>query len=143
MLDAVKDRLEARLPEFAGRIETAVDFTRLLKDRGLPQSSTAFVIPLGLQGQRANDATGIFSQAYSETVGVLLVARSHDQTGSKALGQLRPIIGQVLEALAGWSPGSDFGVFELRRGDLAGVGGGALFYMIEFSINDQLRITVQ
>ncbi|NIZ12904.1 hypothetical protein [Phaeobacter sp. HF9A] len=143
MLEAIKDRLEGRVPAFDGRIETAVDLTRLLKDRGIPQTSTAFVVPLGLQGQRANDATGMFSQGYSETIGVLLVARSHDQTGARALKTLRPTIQQVLEALAGWSPGSDFGVFELRRGDLAGVSGGALLYMIEFSINDQLRIKVQ
>jgi len=143
MLDAVKDRLTAHVPSFAGRIETAVDLTRLLKDRGLPPNSTAFVVPLGLQGRPANDATGIYSQAYAETIGVLLVVRSHDQTGGKALEELRPVIQQVLEALAGWSPGSDFGVFELRRGDLAGISNGALLYMIEFSINDQLRITVQ
>ena len=143
MLDAVKERLETRLSEFAGRIETSVDLTKLLNDRGIPQNSTAFVVPIGLQGRRAPDATGIFMQDYVETIGVLLVARSYDQTGSQALEKLRPSIQQVMEALAGWSPGSAFGVFELRQGNVAGISGGALFYMIEFSINDQLRITVQ
>ncbi len=142
MLDEVKARLETFVPD-AGRIETAVDLTRLLKDRGLPQTSTAFVVPLGLQGKRAGDATGVFTQEYAVTVGVLLVARSHDQTGSKALDALWPVILQVMNALGGWSPGTEFGVFELRRGDIAGMSGGALLFMLEFSINDQLRITVQ
>lgn len=143
MLDEVKARLLAHVSAFAGRIETAADLTQLLKERGLPSNSTAYVVPLGLQGRLANDATGIFSQEYAETVGVLLVARVHDQTGGRALKDLRPTIQAVMEALAGWSPGSDFGVFELRRGDLAGISNGALLYMLEFSINDQLRITVQ
>lgn len=143
MLDTIKDRLIAQIPSFAGRVETALDLTRLLKERGLPARSTTFVVPLGLQGLRADATTGFFRQTYSETIGVLLVERVHDQTGSRALEDLRPTIQAVLQALAGWSAGSDLGVFELRRGELAGISNGALLYMIEFSINDQLRIAVQ
>ena len=76
----------------------------------------------------------------AESVGVVLFLRGHDQTGARALSNLRPFIGTVINAIAGWQPSGEIGVFQLSRGALVDINGGLLSYQLDFSINDQLRI---
>lgn len=140
MLGATVARLKAEVPALGQRVEEAAQLTDMLEKRGLPQRSTTFVVPLGLQARPASYATGAVIQDFAETIGVLLVARVTDQTGATALSKIRPLIQEVATALVGWDPGTGFGGYELRRGTLAGIRDGALLYMIEFSIADQLRI---
>ncbi|KXF92090.1 hypothetical protein [Phaeobacter inhibens] len=140
MLAAVVERLNVGVPALGGRIEEAAELTDMLQKRGLPQRTTTFVVPLGIQARPLAHATGAVIQDFAETIGVLLVARVHDQTGANALAKIRPLIMDVVSTLVGWAPDASFGVFELRRGTLVGIRDGALIYMTEFSITDQLRI---
>jgi len=140
MLDAVITRLKAQVPDLGGRIEGAVSMAEMMRANRLPENATAIVLPLGLVGQAADTGTGLFRQGISETVGVLLIARSQDRLGEKALARIRPLIGEVIAAIAGWAPGDELGVFQLSRGALVSMAKGTLVYQLDFSINDQLRI---
>lgn len=140
MLDAVIDRLNANVPDLGGRAEGAADMAEMMRSNRLPENATAIVLPLGMLGRSADTGTGAFTQEFSETVGVLLIARVHDRLGKKALKRIRPLIGEVIAALAGWAPGDELGVFQLSRGALASMSKGTFVYQLDFSINDQLRI---
>lgn len=142
MIEAVEDRLEAMVPELVGRIQGAAEFSAALRDGAFPRGgASAFLIPMGLQGGAADAVTGQFSQEYNEVLGVLLTFTSADRTGEKALKQMRPIIFAVIEALAGWSSGEELGVFRLLRGGLTPGPRGQMTYQLDFSIQDQLRIS--
>ena len=142
MIEAVITRLETLVPELAGRIEGAVDFAELVRSGNLPQHGvSAHVVPLGLRAKPAQTAAGSFVQGYTETLGVILTARSDTPTGKRILGDIRGFLFQVIEALCGWAPGNEIGVFTLAGGGLSSADRGAFAYRIEFSIDDQLRIT--
>lgn len=141
MLEAVADRLKAQVASIS-RAEAAVDLSDLLEKKAIPETSTTYVLPLGLQARAAAVATGLFSQEVAETIGVLLIERTRSKTGARAYNEIRATIFAVIEAIGGWTADPEtLGVFELRRGTLMGIQNGAIIYLIEFSITDQLRIT--
>ncbi|MGC9368708.1 MAG: phage tail terminator protein [Paracoccaceae bacterium] len=141
MLDAVADRLKAQVPALNTRVEDAAAFAALMRTNKLsPAPLSAYVLPLGLAGKTADAATGLFRQSYAETIGVVLVVRGADPQGQRALENVRPLIMSCIEAIAGWAPGDEVGVFQLSRGALLNMRHGTLFYQLDFSINDQLRI---
>lgn len=140
MIDAVVARLNAQVPDLNGRVQEALALAEMIREGRLPQHATALVIPLAFAGQAADTGSTIFRQPFTETVAVLLVLPVHDQTGRKALARLRPLLGEVIAAVAGWAPGDELGVFQLRRGGLVSAEGGRMLYQLEFSITDQLRI---
>jgi hypothetical protein len=140
MLDAVVDRLKTRVTDFGDRVEGVASVSDLIQSGRAPAHTSAYVLPLGLQGQTADVATGTFRQDFSETIAVLLFASVLDRVGKKALDRVRPLISDVMNAIAGWAPSDELGVFQLRRGSLISLTKGVLIYQIEFSINDQLRI---
>jgi hypothetical protein len=141
-IDPVKARIGDRVPALAGRIEGAAELAALVRDGALPQvMPAAFVIPLGLQGGRADVATAIFRQPYVEVVAVVLVVEAAgDATGAIALPELGTLIDAAVPAIAGWAPDTAPGVFELRRGALVSLTAGAVIYQLEFGLNNQLRI---
>lgn len=143
MLDAVQARLDATVPDLAGKVHSAADFQRLVASGQTPQHDpAAFVLPLGLQGGQAEAITGIFRQALVETVGVVLTLRDHSRTGSSVADRLREFIDEIIATLAGWSPSDATpGVFVLRSGRLLRVDRVMLAYQLDFSIDDQLRLT--
>lgn len=140
MLDAVVARLTGQVSDLNNRVEQAAFLAELLRQGRAPQGALAVVIPIGLQGGAGDTGTGLFRQPFTETIAVLLFADAHDQAGLRALNRIRPLIDEVVTALAGWAPGDETGVFELRRGFLVSIAGGRLVYQLEFSISDQLRI---
>lgn len=140
MIDLVVARLRNQVSDLRS-VEGAAEFKKLLAGRGVPQNDpAAYVIPLGMRGGKAEAITGMFTQQVAESIGVVLFLRGHDQTGARALGNLRPFIATVIEAIAGWQPSGEIGVFQLSRGALVDINGGLLSYQLDFSINDQLRI---
>lgn len=142
MLDAVQARLQTQIPDLAGRVQDAADFTEMLKRGGAPAATpAAFVIPAAMIGRQPASATGLFIQDYTESISVVLVFSSTDPRASRAFKRLRPFIADVIEAIAGWTPGGTVGVFQLARGAVLGVGEGRLTYQLDFSIFDQLRIS--
>lgn len=141
MIDAVVARLKAEVPDLSNRVEESAFLADLLNKGRMPQGATAIVFPARLQGGKSQTATGYYHQEFAETLGVLLVANVGDQTGKRAMDRIRPLIFEVIAALAGWAPGEELGVFNFTRGFLASMNQGRLVYQIDMTINDQLRIT--
>lgn len=141
MIDAVTTRLTAQVPELSGRIDGAAEFTALMSRGGFPTATpTAYLLPLGLLGGTPSAMSGAFIQDYAETLGVVLLFSSNDRTGEAALKRLRTIIFEVVEALVGWAPADELGVFRFTRGGMVSVKPGHIAYQLDFSITDQLRI---
>lgn len=131
------------IAEFGGRVEGAAELAALISEDVLPPvTPAAFVLPVGLRGGVADAATGLYRQNYSEIVGVvLIVAAPGDPSGAAALPDIDDVlIKAVVNKMAGWAPGDQVGVFELRDGDLLTVSNGSVMYRLNFAINDQLRI---
>jgi len=141
MISEVINRLKSKVPALSGRIEGAADFAELMRRNALPQvTPAAHVLPLGLQGLSADAAAGAFTQMVRETIGVVLTIRSHSVSGAKSLDTIDALITDVINALAGWEPGAETGVFALVRGSLINMSAGTLVYQLDFAITDQLRI---
>lgn len=141
MIDAVTNRLNAQVPDLSGKAETVAHLADLMRSGRLPANASAIVVPLGFKGGRPSDATGVFSQPLNEVIGVLLIASAHDKTGQKALKRIAPLIREVIETIAGWSPEDASGVFQVERGKLLSLHQGRMVFQIDFSITDQLRIS--
>lgn len=141
-VNAVRDRLRATCPDFGGRIEGAAELSQLKRERLTPQRTpAAFVLPLGLDGETPDAASGLYRQSYRDAIGVLIVvAYAGDATGAKALPGLDALIWSAVSALAGWRPADEIGVFELSRGRLLELEAGTVIYQLDFAIEDQLRI---
>lgn len=147
MFDEVKERLAA-VSELTGRIQPGASLSELMARNMAPQACpAAFILPLGIRGGSVTAMSGFFAQDMIETLGIILFLRSAgDVTGGKMADQLTPLRNEVIRAIAGWSPQSDWleddtvGVFRLERGQLVSLSGGLLIYQIEFGLEDQLRI---
>ncbi len=140
MIDAVISRLKDEVPALGNRVEGALDLADMLRSGRLPENTNAIVLPAGLSGLAPDATTGMFRQGFTETIAILLLARVYDQTGRQALARMRPLIMEVITALAGWAPGDELGVFQLARARIVSMSEGNLIYQIELSIADQLRI---
>lgn len=139
----VKTRLEGQVLELNGAMQEAVDFAALVEAGQLPQRPVAgFVLPAGLDFAPSPDAATAFTQGLNDIVAVVLVLQAPgDATARRALPKLEALIGAVINAICGWAPGGEAGVFEARRGRLLSVNAGAVFYQLDFAISDQLRVT--
>jgi hypothetical protein len=141
MIDAFIARLVAEVPDLEGRIEGAGELAELTGRNALPQHGTsAFVIPLGWVGGKADAGAGAFDQMLEESYGVITVIRNHTPVGRRVLAELKPFLMRIIEAIAGWTPGDTSGVFRFARGSLVSSAKGTLIYQMDFSIADQLRI---
>lgn len=137
---AVIARLQDQVTDLRS-VEGAAEYKALVDGDKVPQQDpAAYVIPLGLRGDRPDVVAGLFRQPIAESIGVVLFLRGHDAHGAKALANVRPFIGSVIGAIAGWQSSDEIGVFQLSRGALIGIKAGLLSYQIDFAINDQLRI---
>lgn len=141
MLADLETRLVAALPEFEGRVHDAAAFQELTRRGALPTAGLAvYLLPLGITGQAAQTATGLFRQSIQRAYAVLLCLQSTDRTGARALAELEPLQERVIAAVAGWGPDEAPGVMILRRAQLI-PGNGMLALQIEFTLSDQLRIS--
>lgn len=136
-------RIEDRVSVLAGRCHTALDLAELIKRKALPQASpSVFILPLGLIPRGSGEAsTGVFTQMVDETFGVLIFVRSSgDVTGAKAQPLIDELIDDLIGAICGWGPQEAVGVFHLRRGQLHSASAGAVFYQLDFGLQQQVRI---
>lgn len=142
LVDEVRERIEAAVPALAGLMGNAGEFTRLVAENRYPQKDKyGFVLPGRLAGRTGDTATGLFRQLYDQTISVVMMVRvANDATGSGALDEMSPLIGDVVKAVAGWGPEDAIGVFDLASGELVGTEAGRLIYQLDFTIQDQLRI---
>ena len=141
-LDDVRGRIEAQVPDLAGRLGNAGDFANLVEHNRLPQLTPAgYVLPGGLRGGAPDVVAGLFRQAFDEVVSVVLVSRvAGDPLAAAAIDEISPLVRSTVEAVAGWAPDDAVGVFQLAQGELVGEKDGALVFQIDFTLNDQLRI---
>lgn len=141
LFEEVMTRLQAEVPDLRS-VQGAAEFQQLVDNRVQPQHGVAaFVLPLGLRGQQPMDAAGTFVQPVTEAVGVVLMLNSNDGLGQRAIKRLKPLLAEIIGAVASWAPPSGaLGVFQLVRAQLVSVNGGFLTYQIDFSIPTQLRI---
>ena len=142
MLTAIEDRLEAQVPDLAGKVKTAADFAELLKSNRAPSwPVAAFVVPNGISGRPADVASGYFSQPIVRGVSVSLWLKATDPRAHHAIGRVGALLDEIVAALCGWAPGDEPGVFELARATVVPSDKGLLLYQIDFTIQDELRIT--
>jgi hypothetical protein len=145
MLAEVGARLEARVPEFAGRVRSARDFAHVQASGAAPSGGvTVYVLPSVTQGiptTASGLAVGLFRQAITRGVAVVTILQSTDPLGSRALDRIEGVLEDLHAALCGWAPEETTGVFELSREQMAPSQKGLLAYVTEFRIADQLRIS--
>ena len=89
-IEEVLGRVQAHVPELAGRIEGAGKFAELIEQDRLPQQTPAgFVLPGGMTGGPATAAAGMFLQNFRESVIVVVVVRvvggGHRRVGVHAM----------------------------------------------------------
>jgi hypothetical protein len=142
LIDLVKQRIDSEVSALTGGIEFIAELQALLDQGGLPQRDVgAFVIPLGFDDRGGNSVVGMHTQMLANAVGVVLYVKARgDLKARKALPRVEVLIGEVVDAVAGWTPGDTSGVFNVKRGRLAPGGKGIIVYQIDFELLDQLRI---
>ena len=135
---AVRARLEAAVPELAGRLSGAADLQLVTAQNRLPQvGPAAVVLPLGMRGGPVAAVFGAFRQIVTRRVGVLLVARAPEPATLRGADALEELAEAVLAALAGWTPDETTpGVLRLETADLRGLAGGALIFEMAFALDD-------
>lgn len=140
LTDEVIARLAAEVPAFVS-VEGAAELAAVMKGGRAPnRMPAAFVLSAGLRARPADAAAGVFRQAVSEMTGVLIVAG--DARGGAAAGRAETLCGQVVAALAGWTPEGEqiIGPMELTSAELLGLEAGVVSYQVNFSTAQQLRI---
>ena len=140
-LQAIIDRLKARVPDLGNRVEDVGALAALIATGGMAQvTPVAHVVPTGIAGGKHLAQTGSYVQAIDRLFSVILTLRTQDPTGKRALPRLADLIDGVVLALAGWDMGGLIGVVRFRRCTLIGADRGTFAYEISFSVTDQLRI---
>ncbi len=139
--DTIIARLKAQVAALGDRVDGAAALAPLIDGNELPATTPiAFVVPLGLDAGRAESSTGTHRQMMHLRWGVLLVIDyAGDATGVETMPEVGEIAKAIREALSGWQPGSD-GVLELKREFLVKLAKGTVFYELDFSVDEQLRI---
>ena len=137
----ISARIEARVPQLAGRIQDASAFQKMLQtSAALSASGGAFVMPSGLSGGRVQAMAGAFLQDIATVIAVVLVVPDANPMSGRAGGTIDARMKAVIEAICGWTPPDAPGPFALLRGAMINLGAGVLAFQLEFSIADFLRI---
>jgi hypothetical protein len=144
LADLVKTRIETEITTLAGRVQHALELSALVAEGALPNApQSAYIVPAGLRPVEGGESVaGAFTQEVDEVMAIVLVFNSAaDVTGGKAAPRVDELVRLVLEAIAGWSPGTDYlGDFRFLRGQVVSLTKGAVIYQIEFAVPFQLRI---
>ena len=141
MVADVIARLKAKVPDLGGRVEGAAALAALMKSGGVPQQAlVAHVLTTGIQGGEAIPLTGIYRQATSRLISVVLTINTGHAQGGRAAEAMEPLIDAVIAGLVGWQPPDNFGQFVLRRAQLLSAAGGVFSYEITFAVEQEVRI---
>ena len=144
LVEQVADQLDTEVADLKGRVEYIAELAALLESGGAPQGDVAaFVINLGLDDRGGEAAAGMHTQLIGTTIGVVLCVRSRgDAKAQRAVPAVDALIKQVIDAIAGWAPTDDYtGVFAVSRGRQLPLVAGLIVYQLEFTIDDQLRVS--
>lgn len=142
-VDPIIARLKSNVPALNERVNGAGDFAALLKSGSASSAPVyAHVLYAGIVGIGKPDvATGMYRQQTAEGINVMLTIQSNDAAGRKALDEVNTLTRAILDAICGWAPGDETGVFQLVRSGLVSFERGLMRWQIDFTITDQLRIT--
>lgn len=141
MITEIINRLKTNAPAFNSRVAGAGSFAAMMQSKRLPSiTPAAHVVPVSINGGKADAAAGAYTQDTSETFGVIFTVRSSDPIGGDKLEPIDALKIEVINAIAGWAPSDEVGVFQLVSGTLRNITDGALVYQLDFRISDQLRI---
>ena len=138
----VATRISDQVPALKDRMDYVAALAALSAEGALPQREVAgFVVPLGFDDRGANAAAGMYTQMIVDTIGVVLCVKAlGDAKAKRALVTIDSLVGDVLNAVAGWAPDNVAGVFTATRGRLLSVTKGLVIYQLDFALLDQLRI---
>lgn len=143
MLGWVTSRLAEHVAELSGRVQPVADLQAILSGaQAAQQGVSAHVLPAAMSPRGGESTAGLYTQIVDEVVTVLLVYRHAGAAGERAAPAIRDMRLKVIEAVAGSGPDDAAGVFTFRGARLQPpLPGGTLIDQIDFSIEDQLRIT--
>lgn len=135
-------RLDGGLPGLKS-VDGALALAELVKGGRLPNATpAAFVVAGGESGAPRANATGPLMQQVTERVTVLLLARGSDRSGARARDALDALRLAARGLLVGWSPEpATIEPFELDRGRVSALGGGAGLYELTLRTRYRLRAT--
>lgn len=150
----VTTRLESEIASLDHRVKTALDLAELIRQGAVPNyTPAAFVVPGGYRPQGdISFGENEYVQELEERLAIVLVVRSAgDVTGAKSQPELKTLIQAIVVALAGWQPGGEpavdedapfyqTGVLSFDGAELVELTAGAVFYRLDFKIDQQLRI---
>lgn len=142
MLDAgpLIQRLRDQVTELRS-VDGALEMAALMRAKTpLVGRPIAHVIATGARGQRADVATGVYSQPVDLAFAVILtIPVVNDATGARAAATVDRLIRAIVQALVGWAPDSAPGVVQLGGWQLARFDAEVIAVSIDFSITDLLR----
>ena len=143
MIGAVKTRLEAQVPELAGKLQGAADWAEAIERTTVPDHPFfGYLVPTGFQGREPSAAVGRFIQSLDVRLSVVLGFRSRSATFERSLTDIDDKLQAVMTALCGWSPEADTpGVFQVESGAALDFRQGAFLFQLNFTVLDQLRVT--
>ncbi|MBW7968119.1 hypothetical protein [Bradyrhizobium sp. BR 10289] len=135
-------RISDQVPALQGRVDDIAVFAALVEAGALPEHEVcAFVAPLGLDASAGQSAVNVHTQSFEETIAVIIAVKARgDVKAKKALPTIGQLKDDVMNAVTGWAPNNNVGVFNLRRGRLLSALKGLVVYQLEFALLDQLRI---
>lgn len=142
LVDLVAQRIASQVAAL-GAVEFIAELAALMEEGALPQRDvTAYVVPLGFDDRGdGSDTINAHIQMLADSIGVVLCVKARgDVKASKALPKIDELANAVVDAVAGWAPNDEVGVFRVQRGRLVPGGRGIIVYQIDFEIVDQLRI---
>lgn len=143
LVATVQDRLKTTVPALRNRVSAAADLMALLRENALPPvMPAAFVVPSGFDGGEPEAATHVFRQPRRDVISVVLVvSATDDPKAARALAPIDELIEATLRTLCGFAPDANApGVLYALRGRLASFVSAALFYQIDFALQNQVRI---
>lgn len=137
--EAIKARIEARVPELEGRVDFALEFVKVMDSKKpVSRGAQAFVLPAGTVGGKANAMVGEFSQSIRRGISIVTMLMATDQ-GARAMARLPAFLDDIKSAICGWSPAGTVGVFVLGNEQILRATDGVLAFLTEFHVNDELR----
>lgn len=142
---SVINRLLAAVPEL-GSVEGAAELAALLT--APPQvwaMPRAHVVPMGIRGGKVLDVTGAYVQDVEVAFSVYVSVASHgDAKGKRSMLDVAAVQNKIITCLCGWVPDglSIGGEVRLARSYLAELKPGLLVYAMDFTLPDQLRISI-
>lgn len=142
---SVIDRLIATVPEL-GSVEGAAELAALLN--APPQvwaRPRAHVVPMGIRGGQVLDVAGAYVQQIEIAFSVYVSFASHgDAKGKQSMLDVSALQNKIIICLCGWVPAglTTNGEVRLARSYLAELKPGLLVYALDFTLPDQLRMSL-